>query len=170
MAAICDGSSPLCSRWYSSQLVLVQHQLAARFVELRRQELVRAFGQHFAIAQALVDEQRRQPLGHAHRDPRVAGLVADAERVALDDVDADVARAHPLDDVFHQLLVGALLRIQVEVRDDLLEPGAAEDLLADRLQAILDARGHRRARRSSPARAAAPPGSASRSDTGSAAS
>ena len=43
------------------------------------------------------------------------GLVADAERVALDDVDADVAGAHLLDDVFHQLLVGALLRIQVEV-------------------------------------------------------
>ena len=34
--------------------------------------------------------------------------------------------------------------IQVEVGDDLLEPRAAEDLLADRLQPILDARGHRR--------------------------
>jgi hypothetical protein len=41
-------------------------------------------------------------------------------------------------------LVGAFLRIQVEVGDDLLEPRAAHDLLADRLQPILDARRHRR--------------------------
>ena len=71
------------------------------------------------------------------------GGEADAEGVALDDLDLDFV-PHPLDDVFHDR--GAtLVGVEVEILDDPFEPRAAEDLLGDRLQPILDARGHRRA-------------------------
>jgi hypothetical protein len=126
------------------EFVFGQHELPARLVELRGQELVGAVGENLAVAQAFVDEQRGQPLGDPLGHARVVGRVTDAERVAFDDADADVLGPHPLDNVFHQLLVGPFTRIQVEVRDDLLEARAAENLLADRLQAILDARRHRR--------------------------
>ena len=70
-------------------------------------------------------------------------MIGDAERVALERLDPDVARAHLLDDVFHDPGL-ALLLVQVEILDDALEPRAAQNLLADRLQPIFDARRDRR--------------------------
>ena len=74
---------------------------------------------------------------------RVVADERDAERVALERVDADVARAHPLDDVFHDADL-ALALVQVEVLDDALEARAAQNLLADRLETVLDSRRHGR--------------------------
>ena len=44
---------------------------AARIFELRLEELVRALGLDLAVAQVLLDEQRRQPLGDLLRGPRL---------------------------------------------------------------------------------------------------
>ena len=123
--------------------LLVLDQTPPRVLELRFQELVGALGQHFPVAQILFDEQRRQTFGHPHRGSRVAGGEADAEGVALDDLDFDFL-PHPLDDVFHDR-GAALVGVEIEILNDPFEPRAAQDLLRDRLQPILDARGHRRA-------------------------
>ena len=108
------------------------------------EELVRAFGQHLAIAQVLVDEQRRQPLGDPLRGPRIVGLIADAERVALDDVDAR-CRVR-IRSTMSSMTAGRALRLGYRLKSVMiaLEPRAAQDLLADRLQPILDARRHGR--------------------------
>ncbi len=105
------------------------HQLAPGFVELALQELVGAFGQPFAIPQVFLDEERRQALGDLHRRLRVARHIADLERIALDDLYADVV-AHRRDDVFHELVL-ALLDVEVEILDDALEPRPAHDLYAE---------------------------------------
>src|SRR5207244_1364638 len=107
-----------------------------RIVELAFQKLVRPFGQHLPIAQVLLDEQRGQPVRHAHRRLWIAGHVAHAERIALDRFDVDV-RAHSLDDVLHHYRLAGLA-IEIELENDPLEARTAENLLADGLQTILD--------------------------------
>ena len=49
----------------------------------------------------------------------------------------DVARPHPIDDVLHDRGL-ALLGIQVELANDLLQPRAVQDLLVERRQPILE--------------------------------
>ena len=68
--------------------------------------------------------------------------VADAERVALDELHLNV-RAHPLDDVLHRRL-RLLCLVEVQVADDSFEARAAQKLLAEALKSIFDARRHRR--------------------------
>src|SRR5438552_3766642 len=82
-----------------------------------------------AVSAILLDEERREPIGHLHRGLRIAGDVRDFERVALHRLDFDVA-AHDLDDVLHRR-GPAIARVEVEVEDDPLEARAAEDLLSD---------------------------------------
>ena len=125
------------------QLLLVILQPAARLDELGFEEGVGAFGQHFALAHVLLDELRRQPLGDEHRRARLGGHVADAEGVTAHEVHVDRV-AHPSDERLHRHR-RALLRIQIEVDDRPFEPIAAEDLLPQRGQPILDAARHGRA-------------------------
>ncbi len=122
------------------QLLLVILQPAARFDQLGFEERVGAFGQHFALAYVLLDELRRQPLGDEHRRSRLGGHVADAEGVTAHEVDVDRV-AHPPDERLHRHC-RALLRIQIEVDDRPFEPIAAEDLLPERGQPILDTARH----------------------------
>jgi hypothetical protein len=126
------------------QLLLRLDQLAARVLELRVQELVRVLGEVLAVADVLLDEQRRQALGHLLRRLRIVADVADAEgRVAFGDRrDVDVA-PHPLHDVLHHFRPAQAL-VEPEVGDDALEPRAAQNLLVDRRQPLLDRRRHRR--------------------------
>ena len=65
-----------------------------------------------------------------------SGRKADAKRVAFDNLDVDVP-AHLLDHVFHDRGL-ARLRVEIEVLNDALETRAAQDLLLNRLQAVLD--------------------------------
>ena len=58
-------------------------------------------------------------------------------------LDADVLRAHSLDHVLHQMRF-AFRRIEVEFTDDLLEARAAQDLLIERGQAVLEPHSHGR--------------------------
>jgi hypothetical protein len=122
-------------------LFLIEQPTASVF-ELRLQKLVRIVGEHFAVAQVLFDEQRGEPLRDPHHHPRVVADEADAERIAAEDLDADVA-AHLLDDVLHDSGL-ALLGVQIEVPDDTLETRAAQNLLDQGLEAIFDSRRDRR--------------------------
>ena len=98
-----------------------------------------------AIAQTLLDEQGRQTLGHLHDGFRVAAAVADTERggrrglpwARAGRLDADIMRTHPFDHVLHEL--GFALRgVEVEFAHDLFEARAAQDLLIERGQTILE--------------------------------
>ena len=122
--------------------LFVLHQPPARVFELRLDEFVRVLRQHRPVPQVLLDKQRCQTLGHLHDRLRLLAGEADTERIALDDLHVDVA-PHPLDDVFHDRGT-PLFAVQIEVLDDAFEARAAENLLADRLQTILDARRDRR--------------------------
>ena len=132
------------------QLLLVLDETATRILELRLEELIGRVGEHRAILEVLLDEQRCDSLRDQHGRPRVARLVADLEcrgilpvAPAVDDTDLDVFRAHPLDEVFHDDRL-ALVRVEVELLDDSLESRPAQDLLTDHLQAILELCRHRR--------------------------
>ena len=71
-ASSCVGSCP-CAAAVLLELLLVLDQPPARVFELRFEELIRPFGQHLTVAQVLVDEQRREPLGDPHRRARIVG-------------------------------------------------------------------------------------------------
>ena len=72
------------------ELLLLLDQTPPRILELRLEKLVRAFSEHLTIAQVLLDEQRRQPLGDPHHGARVPADIADPEGVALDDLHVDL--------------------------------------------------------------------------------
>jgi hypothetical protein len=104
------------------------------------QERAGAVRQLFAVAHVLLDEQRCEPLRHDLGRARFTGRVTDGERVAAHRIVHLDSRAHPHDKRVH-LAGAALIGIQIEIFDDPLEPAAAENLLLQRLEAILDAIG-----------------------------
>ena len=122
-----------------------------RLGELRPQERGRAGGLLLAGPGILLGVELGQGVRHDGHGPRVAPRVAerkgDGTRLPAGrwaarglDLESDVA-AQPL----HEGLGGhvrAEVGIQVEAGHQLLEPGAAQDLLADRLQACLELAGH----------------------------
>ena len=125
------------------ELGFVLDQALACIGELRLQKTVGAFRQLLPVAEVLFDEERRQAVRHSHHGLRIVANVGNAKRIALDDdLDVDVP-AHILDDGLHELCA-PLDGVEVEIANDPLEPGTAENLLCDRLQPVLDFRGDRR--------------------------
>jgi hypothetical protein len=53
------------------------HEAPTCVFQLRLEKLIRALGQHLAVSEALVDEQRGEALRDLHRPPRLVGHVAD---------------------------------------------------------------------------------------------
>ena len=115
-----------------SEGLLLQLELPSRIRELSLDEGDGARHLFLAGAHRFLDEQARQAVGDVLSHPRVAVNVLDRERVFALDVDRN-SGAHRLEDVRHRSLAGSL-RVGVELRDDLLQPGSAEDLLANREQ------------------------------------
>src|SRR5262249_25561242 len=105
-------------------------EAAPGVVKLRLDELAGACREARTIARALVDEERRQLRGNLLNDSRIRAGVTHAKHIALQDLDADVV-LHSLDDVFHDA-APAQLGVEIEVRDDALEPRAAHRLLPHR--------------------------------------
>ena len=126
----CVGSWPALRRRNSSSFFFVFDQPPPCVFELRLQELAGRIRHHFAILQVLLDEHRRQPLGHEHRRARRLGFEADRERSAVGAsairCHADIAAPHLLDDVFHDHRL-AFFRVEIELFDD-FETGAAHNL------------------------------------------
>ena len=118
------------------ELLFLRHQALPRLLDLTLHELLGAVCEAFTVAQALVDVGRGQFVGH---DGRHFGLRTPAEHlecVALDR-HADVA-AHLIDDVLHD--TGApLLRVQIELFDDALEPGSALHGRRNRVEPVVEA-------------------------------
>ena len=54
----CDGSWPACCNAVLLELLLLLDEPAPRVLELRIEEFVGGLGQHLAVAQVLLDEQR----------------------------------------------------------------------------------------------------------------
>jgi hypothetical protein len=123
-------------------LLFLLDQPAASVFELRLEKLVRAFRQHLAVAEVLLDEQRRETFGHSRNSPGIGTRITDPERLTGEDVYPDVA-AHGLDDVLHDPRP-AFVGVEIEVLNDSLQPTPAENLLNERLQTIFDSRGDRR--------------------------
>ena len=119
-----------------------------RVFELRLHEHVGRFGLLPADARVLADEQAGQALGHAARGLGVVVGESQAERVGLapaarrpdgrGDLQAD-GRVHLGHDVVHWLRP-TFFGIQIQLDDELFEPGAAHDLLGDGLQPFVDRR------------------------------
>ena len=111
-------------------------QALAGFFHLLLEELIGSHGQPLSILQVLFDEERGKALGDLHDLVRRITLVRHAEQIALDDVDGDVV-PHVRDHSFARRCF-PLLRIEIELADDALEPRLAQNLRADRQQPLLD--------------------------------
>ena len=128
---------------------LLLDQAVSRLLQLGFEELIRALGQRRTVALAFVDEQRAEAFSDLLDRPWIAAAVADAKRrgrtlplTGAGRLDADVLHPHAFDHVFHQLRL-AFLGIEVELADDLFEPRAAQDLLVEGGQAVLEPHFHR---------------------------
>ena len=84
-----------------------------------------------------------KPFRHALGRPRITRDKAHPKGIAALDLDLDILRPHPFDDVFHDERP-TFGRIQIELANDRLQAGAAQNDLPDASKPVFNARRDRR--------------------------